>query len=122
MDPKSATAVQSAAKSSSGYTAGRSGVYSITSTAFNYGANDLASLDVVFVDINSEGKYFSWNETLTGNDPAAATPTKTTYTAAQMDANKTAAGGYKAFGVPEPTSGILMLVGLGALALRRRKA
>ncbi len=28
----------------------------------------------------------------------------------------------QSYGVPEPTSGILMLVGLGALALRRRKA
>ena len=29
---------------------------------------------------------------------------------------------YTAFDVPEPTSGLLMLVGLGALALRRRRA
>ena len=122
MDPKTAEAVQTAAKSSSGYTAGRGGVYGIGSKKFDYGADNLASLDVVFVDINSEGKYFSWAETLTGNDPAAASPEKTTYTAEQMDAKKTAAGGYQAFGAPEPTSGLLMLVGLGALALRRRRA
>ena len=29
---------------------------------------------------------------------------------------------YKAYDVPEPTGGLLMLVGLGALALRRRRA
>ena len=33
-----------------------------------------------------------------------------------------AASSFTTAGVPEPTSGILMLVGLGALALRRRKA
>ena len=34
---------------------------------------------------------------------------------------KTAQGGSDPSGVPEPTSGLLMLVGLGALALRRRR-
>ncbi len=34
----------------------------------------------------------------------------------------TAITGWTVAGVPEPTSGILMLVGLGALALRRRRA
>ena len=38
------------------------------------------------------------------------------------NAGNTAAGSWGAAGAPEPTSGILMLVGLGALALRRRKA
>ena len=36
--------------------------------------------------------------------------------------NSQSAANWHAMGVPEPTSGLLMLVGLGALALRRRRA
>ena len=36
-------------------------------------------------------------------------------------ANGTYGSGTTSYGVPEPTSGLLMLVGFGALALRRRK-
>ena len=124
MDPKSAANVASKALSSSGYTAGRGGVYAITDKKFNYGADDLASIDVVMVDINADGDYFTWNETLTGNDPANASPTKTKYTSTEMNNFKTAAGGYKSFsgGVPEPTSGLLLVLGGAMLALRRRRA
>ena len=126
MDPKSAASVIAQAKSSAGYTAGRGNVYYIADTTFNYGADNLASLDVVMVDINADGEYFTWNQTLTGNDPAAPTPTKTTYTTAEMNGFKTAAGGYKSFGggggVPEPTSGLLLALGGAMLALRRRRA
>ena len=42
--------------------------------------------------------------------------------ASQSGKTWTAISGGGAHGVPEPTSGLLMLVGLGALALRRRRA
>ena len=37
-------------------------------------------------------------------------------------ANGTFGSGSTSYGVPEPTSGLLMLIGLGALALRRKRA
>ena len=124
-DPSTATAasVASAAKSSASYTKnGRKNEWKVDETGFTYGADGTDPLDVVMVQVGSDGKYFSWTETLAGNTSDNTNPTTTSYTAADIAANKTAAGGYKAFGVPEPTSGILMLVGLGALALRRRRA
>ena len=125
MDPKSAANVASKALSSSGYSKSRTN-YSIPDKTFTYGADDLASLDVVMVDINADGQYFTWNQTLTGNDPANASPATTTYSATQIDGFKTAAGGYKSFsgggGVPEPTSGLLLALGGAMLALRRRRA
>ncbi len=128
-DASTATAasVASAAKSSGSYTKnGRKNEWKIDETGFSYGAEGTSPLDVVMVQVNSSGEYFSWTETLAGNTSDNTNPTTTSYTAADIAAKSTAAGGYKPFGggsaIPEPTSGLLMLVGLGALALRRRRA
>ena len=53
--------------------------------------------------------------------PAASTTNVATYSLPGATATATASN-WKTAGVPEPTSGILMLVGLGALALKRRRA
>ena len=51
--------------------------------------------------------------------PTAAT---VTFVAGNQSAYLNDASNWKAYGVPEPTSGLLMLVGLAGLALRRRRA
>ena len=117
--------VQSASLSSASYAKnGRKNEWLVADKNFTYGADAETPLDVVFVQVGSDGKYFSWTETLAGNLSTSGSPTKTGYSAADIAASQTAAGGYKPFGgsdVPEPTSGILLLVGGAMLALRRKR-
>lgn len=46
----------------------------------------------------------------------------TTFGAGHLDSAAAAASGWQSVAVPEPTSGLLMLVGLAGLALRRKRA
>ncbi len=62
---------------------------------------------------------------ITGASSAVKTPAASTTNTAIFSIPNTATqttSNWKTASVPEPTSGILMLVGLGALALRRRRA
>ncbi len=82
---------------------------------------------MVLVDSTNNKYAIAVEGNTTPTDPmAAASPIGKSTTWAKMQG--TASSGNLSWGtvsggaVPEPTSGILMLVGLGALALRRRKA
>ena len=59
-----------------------------------------------------------------GNQTKYISPTAGTvsFAAGNQSAYLNDASNWKAYGVPEPTSGLLMLVGLAGLALRRRRA
>ena len=110
------TALSTATTSSSG---------TIANTAFEGGTAGVA-MDTYFAIISGDNVFISTIATATPPDTGAASLTfKSLNTASKAAATEfsgtvTGAGWYTA--VPEPTSGLLMLVGLAGLALRRRRA
>ena len=94
-----------------------------TQTAFNWG-NAGDTLSAYFVVVNGDNFYISTEQSALGD--AAATATIQFKEKATSQAALNTSGAYAGAGwytaVPEPTSGLLMLVGLAGLALRRRRA
>ena len=76
---------------------------------------------VILTDDTSSGYAYITSEVTksTGATGQKATLSYSNLTGTQTDANWYALGSAP---VPEPTSGLLMLIGLGAMALRRRRA
>lgn len=92
------------------------------SSTYNF-SSDITAYFVVF---NGDNMYISseasgWYDSISSSSDIAFDAMSTSSKAAAMDASAgyTGAGWYA---VPEPTSGLLMLVGLAGLALRRRRA
>ena len=114
--------LKSAGSSSDQYMTGKSASEVLVRTITGLGSS---AMDYYMVLVSSDNKY---SIAASGNTPpydpmAAGSPVQKSTTWAKMQG--TASSGNLTWGtvnVPEPTSGILMLVGLSALALRRRKA
>ena len=94
--------------------------------AVEFDAAETYSYYQVMIDTVNNGVYVS--ELIAGNASAVGTNPLDFYNdaayanAAFADTQKTFAGAGWYTAVPEPTSGLLMLVGLAGLALRRRRA
>ena len=86
------------------------------STADTYAADSSVTGYIVMFDAAdvADAANFAYTEVTTKDVPSAGNLTwSTTFNATS---------GWQAVAVPEPTSGLLMLVGLAGLALRRRRA
>lgn len=82
------------------------------------------TLDVYLAALSADGKYLYISGNKTGSAQLAdTTPLSfaTTGTSAKMAASAGGTG-WNAVNVPEPTSGLLLLIGVAGMALRRRHA
>ena len=111
--------IQAAAKSQ-----GTLAVGGMTATTGNINVNDAwvtanQSYDWYAVVVKDDQYFVSLSSKTSTAVADTATPATVTYASKSEMAT---ASNWTTMAVPEPTSGLLMLVGLGALALRRRRA
>ena len=101
--------------------AGRGGAVTATVTDGNYAPNaSVSSYMVLFNNaVAADATYYAYTKTETTTIAASGAAGAMQF-GTFADATSTTGGWTQT--VPEPTSGLLMLVGLGALALRRRRA
>ena len=104
----------------------------MSATAFSYGdqsasATDTSNYTFYFAVIQDDNIYFSNEKAMVANATATAkTVGFGTQAGTSTFSNLPAADGFQGAGkwsaVPEPTSGLLMLLGMAGLALLRRRA
>ena len=105
------------------------GEYNEITGAYTLTASDVDGYVYTILAKDADGKLYSLNEYDTGNPIASYTlsgyggdPTSTTVPSFDFG-NAEGSGFYvNAQAIPEPTSGLLLLLGVAGLALRRRRA
>ena len=95
----------------------------VKTTKSDYGAGDTADAYLVMFDNASAAaaNYYAYTATKSGSIPDNGADQPLSYgsfSTAMSDAKSS--GGWQS--IPEPTSGLLMLLGMAGLALRRRRA
>ena len=100
----------------------RGGAINATIKNGNFSANDtVSSYLVVFNNATAaDATYYAYTEAKNVTINAGGSDASIAFGA--FDAATSTTGGWQTTAVPEPTSGLLMLVGLAGLALRRRRA
>ena len=101
-----------------------SGKITAKSTPFDWGSAG-NTLTAYFVLVDGDNFYISGTQSAAADASATKHLSFNEKTASQAALNTSGSysgAGWYGAAVPEPTSGLLMLVGIGALALRRRRA
>ena len=94
---------------------------STSSVGTTYTADSMTYVDVYMAILNTDGDYV-YLHSLDGQVVQAADVTKISFSSTTTPSKSIATSGNGWYAVPEPTSGLLMLLGLAGLALRRKRA
>ena len=100
-------------------TTGATNARSVNVSSLDAGSN----MNVYYVVLNTSADpdtYYKWSDTLTGREESGSEALGSNWQIAGSTIN--AATWTQVGAVPEPTSGLLMLLGMAGLALRRRRA
>ena len=91
---------------------------SVGNTVTTYGTDSTGNYSVFAIALSDDGKNLAVAQSAkTINIRAAATPANATWGAANFNTYSISSSP-----IPEPTSGLLMLIGMAGLALRRKRA
>ncbi len=97
----------------------RSEVYSVSIKEGSYEANETPSAYIVFFDAKDTASASYMAYTATGKATIGPTGADSSYAFGDFTNATATSGGWQS--IPEPTSGLLMLLGMAGLALRRKQ-
>lgn len=105
-----------------GATSAGRGAPTVSLKGGNFGAGETVNSFMVLFNNAAADKATYYAYTATGSATINAGGSDASIAFGAFDAATSTTGGWQTTAVPEPTSGLLMLVGLAGLALRRRRA